>query len=239
MPDSTFSVIIDGAIKAVKAPPVADQYLIKSVAYGATPAPGDDPQFWLDPTQSTLMLMPLQLKAEFSQSPATPARLRKTAFDLTSASWEEIERIFGGNYFLLSNKTDEQVTTKTTYPKNQGFWLSFYCFGSPGQAYQIVECEFGGSSSTDRYKLQIDSNGKCILYKGSERVGTGYLSNLTNNVVGRQVDLLILPYRRRQILFYSNIGPGWVHTDWTMSADYREAGYEITKADRFYFKFPS
>ena len=238
MPEEILRVVLDAPRQAVKTHGDATHFLVNTVSQLAD-SDQDAYHWWIDPTRHVLMLKPLQLETDFSISADTVPRLVKTDFDysVSADNWQEVSYRFTGDTFLINNGTDETVTTKTTYERNRPFWFSFYVHGQRNDVYLVVQLTFGA------YRLDIYSNGKCDLYdisSGEVFCASGNFGLRQGDTLNQQlVDLMILPYKRRSILFWSNKG-WWVYDDYRLSAAKSETGdYTITSAAKFSFRFPS
>jgi hypothetical protein len=239
MPEEILRVVLDATRQAVKTHGDATRFWVNEVGQLADLRQDAD-HWWIDPTRHVLMLKPLQLEHDFSISDDTVPRLRKADFDysLTPADhWQEVGYRFSDDYYLLNDGTDEIVTTKTTYVRNRPFWFSFYVHGQRNDLYKVVELAFG------QYRLDVYSDGRCDLFD----ISSGEVYRTSGNLGLRQgdslnqqmIDVMILPYRHRSILFWSNKG-WWVYDDYRLSAAKSETGdYTITAAGKFSVRFPN
>jgi hypothetical protein len=195
-----------------------------------------------DPINHTLMLRPLQLSESYNtQTTGILSRLRKANWTLTDADWEEVEHGFSENWFLLSkNGTTEGVTTTTSWTANRGFYLRFMVFPTATVQDQIVRVIFG------QYTLDIWRDGwtqlsltSGMVFKDQAYIVGGYDRNYQHAqdmANGQMVNLIILPYRRNQIAFWSSLNGGWAYTDPTLSTDTLGT---ITDAGPVSLQFPS
>lgn len=200
--------------------------------------------WWIDPDATTLTLLPWNLDETFSASAANVPRLRLAQFDAflppgwsghDTASWQEAAGNFPTDYFLLSDGSDEILQTKYVYEKNRGFLLRFKAFGTSNNVYQVCQVWFG------QYKLCIGSDGLCKLYDIADETTPrmeGRIAAPGSNLTKQDVQLLILPYRRREILFLSQAGH-FRYIDDRLKADTKaDSAYAITTARAFAIRFP-
>lgn len=192
---------------------------------------------WVDLVTYSAILQPVQTKAEWSSSAAAPyGRLRKADFSLTGASWVEHSYRFNGDVYLYLVGATETVTTHTTWERNQGFWFSFFSYGL-NDAYCQLQVRMGTVG------IEIYSDGSVRLYKPvasmadfttANLIGSGSITDLDDRhsrqsgrsdgapgrmMTGMPTDVMIMPWRGREILITSNRGGGFSFTFEDIAAD--------------------
>lgn len=183
--------------------------------------------YWIDPITHTLMLRPLQFRADWARNTGIVIdgdterdyrRLRKDAFvnpddPQAQLQWDEVEIASSGDYWLVSRGQEAAsagIQTATTYPANQGFVVSLRNFRYESDSDRLVEIYFGG------FKLVVWGSGLSVLYREGENdpkkklIGGGYISD--RFISSAQFSLLILPCKDTGILIYSSLGHGWFAT---------------------------
>ena len=202
-----------------------------------TAANGKADNCWIDPVGGAVMLQPLQLLPDFRDAGNTVPRLPLSSFTKTSGGWEQVvfNPVLSTDYWMFSDGTPyATLSTNTTFEKNQAFYFSMYVFSGPSD--NCVQCEltFGG------YTLRIHSDGCSYLYKDSVLKDGGYLTPGPTDMSGKCLDILIIPYKRDSILFWSPTGGcGWVYRNIEMIAwDWSDTS-EITAAGKCIIAFPN
>lgn len=179
----------------------------------------------------TSFLMPVQFHPSWQTSGAAPYnRLAKADYSLTSAKWLDFcgERCTGDTY-LYGLDPAEAVTTHVTWERNRGFYFTYYAFGGAQTFLQFV-CRLGTVG------VAVYSDGSVRIYKGiatfadcddAHQVGSGSIiaeakdakqragtpqGQQTSLVSGAPIDLLVMPWRHRELLVMSNRGGAFSHT---------------------------
>jgi len=194
---------------------------------------------WIDPIGNCLMLQPLQLLPDFRTS-AGVDRLRLTAFNIITGNWEEVvdNDNLSSDYYLLSDGTaNSEIESVTTWPEGRAFYLSTHVFCGNSDNFNFCQFTFG------QYRLDLYSDGKTVLRKLSDLsnlVADGYVTPGPTDLSGKMLDLIIIPYKRRQILFWSpTTGKGWVYTDESLNwIKLTSRKYGITVPGKVKIKFP-
>lgn len=193
---------------------------------------------------NTVMLRPnCMYKSWYTTSTGFYAKLSLSDFTLgTAGNWEERQDQLGSGPWLAVKDTsvsDTAITTGT-YAKNRGFIISWYSYGA-GENYTALECgwntqanDSGGSSA--RITLKFSSNGSCAVYKGGSYVGEGKITGATSSdsQAGQFYQVLLLPFRHRELLVYGLNGDGFSQEFDDIAPD--EASPTITPATNFWFK---
>jgi hypothetical protein len=192
----------------------------------------------VDPITSTLLLRPYQLRDDWETTySGSYARLSRASYvksDLTTplpaSEWAENNRRGNGDIYLESRGVNYAVFTSATYAANRGFFLSFYVPEGSGLGKNAIECGWGTPGDPDTVSLRILGGGRVQVYKGAAMVGTGSISGAAQevkrysqigpagaegtpngDVVGRVVNLYLIPCRKRELLVLSATGDGFSH----------------------------
>lgn len=175
---------------------------------------------YIDPITNTAMLTPApRTEAWATSSAGILRRLSKADYDLTEALWNEGDHLFAGDTYLISNRSDttegESVITKAIQPRNGGMYLQWYAANSSAQDWVQVECGWAASNvAVPKASLRIWSSGIVEVYyddvfEGEYNIsGDGYVSQQTASTF---TDLCIIPFRKRELLVFSNRGGGFSH----------------------------
>lgn len=182
----------------------------------------------VDPVTFSAMLQPVQLAAAWSTSSAAPyQRLLKADYALaTAASWVDKSYRFDGDNYLYALGVNEAATTHATFDRNRGFWFSYFPFalndvvenlrirmGNVGlsvysdgsvQVYKPV------ASFSDYTSANLVGNGSIATMEGEHRSQDGRTQGATGaNLAGVPTDLMVLPWRGRELLVLSSRGGGF------------------------------
>lgn len=186
---------------------------------------------WRDPARRTLLLQPAQLDPAWFTSSAGLFRRYGLTDYLTAAvdpltNWVAYNRPtksgFTGDTFMLANVSNEKIVTAHRYGVNQAFFLRVEPYGIGGNRQSLLDFEWGmltfGGEAKYRYSLQLD--GRFQFAKDGVDVLTGYVTPGGKDrtpLNGRYLELMFLPYRRNEILFWSSLGGHHVYTDTSLS----------------------
>lgn len=199
-----------------------------------------DGNCFVDPITSTLMLMPVQMRDDWETTfTGDYARLGRASYvksDLVTAlpasEWAENNRrgTTAGDIYLESRGVNYAVFTSATYSANRGFFLSFYVPEGSGLGKVALECGWGEPGEPDTVSLRILGGGRVQVYKGAAMVGTGSISGAiqdvkrysqitpaggqgtpNGDVIGKVVNLYLIPCRGRELLVLSATGAGFCH----------------------------
>jgi hypothetical protein len=195
---------------------------------------------WIDPVGNALLLQPLQLLPGFRAGTVTVPRLRLTDWNVATGAFEEVvdNSVYASDYYLLSDGTiDAEIQTTTIYEVNRAFYASFHVFAHHSDPCLFARFYFG------QYRLDLYSDGHSCLWlaAGGACKGRGYITPGPQDLTGRMLDLVVLPYNRNQILIWSPAGgSGWVFIDASLPAQKRELDdYHITDAGQLKAIFPA
>lgn len=186
---------------------------------------------WRDPARGTVMLLPWQFDPDFKTT--NTGLLRRLLLEdwvndggSVSTNWEA-SAAFGvpTDTFLFAKTIGERLTTVKKWPYNQGFFLRTYAYGGYGGRATMLELEWGlpDLETSPQYKMILRFDGSFDLEKYDPVtntrpvVFTGYITPETKdrqNLQQRYFELMILPYRRNEILIWSSLGayPVWEDT---------------------------
>ena len=207
---------------------------------------------WCDPITFTLMLRPLQLSENWhTLATGSYARLTKSSFTFANSSkWSDSSRDFNGDTWLVAdNCSSEWALTTSTWAKNRPWFISWMSFNTGSDYYK--EIEFGWNSTASGASgpsMRVYSNGKVEVWEDGALLGSGSIGGNSQasqapdqngaSTAGQWTTLLVIPFRKREILFYSPTTGGgftWVFDD----IDEDDANPTITPATKFWFMRPS
>lgn len=197
---------------------------------------------WSCPITGTLTIRPSCLEPEWYTSNA--GRYAKPSIASgytvkTSAKWFEVEVFGGAGKYLRSDDTSGEYARTSTAPGlNRGMWLSAFVF-SAGDVYLLLEAGWSNSSTpaadTADVGFELWSDGRIVLYRGGTLVGEGKISGSAR--VGKEenstLDVVIMPGRRREIVFLGSGGDGFSHV--FDEIDESDTSPEITPAATQFF----
>ena len=179
---------------------------------------------------------------------------------LTSAEWAENNYRFSGDIRLESRGVNYAVFTNATQPINRAMFLSFFVEAGANQGDVALECGWGEPGVSTTVSLRVFGSGRCQVYKGTQYLadysisgasvevlrasgqaqGTGQgVGSATGgapgagDVLGRVVNLYMVPCRRRELLVFSSSGGGFSHVFEDLDPDIVNA---ITVAGRFWWR---
>lgn len=207
---------IDTPLSVVQEPEIS--WLI-DLMNGGYAEHGDYSDTIYDPVTRTLFLRPRQFEDDFTPEPMSwefPAH----------GDWELVSvGPTGNDYAVSKNGTADTLLTHDRVPANGALIFSFFVYGSIGRdgAYEVCCLTFG------QYWLRVYADGRSILTTSADSdkvLGRGYLGGAQNDITGRYVRLLVLPFNRHDILFWSDTGGSWVYHDLSLSL--AETDNEIT-----------
>lgn len=181
---------------------------------------------WLDLTTYTTMLLPYQVRPEWGQGSTYPYnRLMKGDYALTDAKWKEHNYRFDGDTYLYGVGDEGGAVTHASYSRNRGWFFSYFAFGQndtfPSLQVMIgtVGLSFYSDGSVYVYKPvaefadfvdeNLDGSGSITSYKN--KYYQPPQGNRSDNLSGAPVDVLIVPWRKRELLIVSNRGGGFSH----------------------------
>ena len=209
---------------------------------------------WIDPCTLTAMLKPLPLTELWSTSyTGNYARYDpNAAYTIpTPSKWDRMQIRATGDYFLRAKQaTNEVVQITTALPANQPMFLTWYKPDVKTMAdapVLRVYYDYNSATTSAEIKIVFYANGKCEIYKAGNLVGeydrggsnfapgSGYVSSYSTNQQFN--DILIIPFRRRELLVHTNYGLSFSHV--FSDLDEQSTTNTITPAGKFAFNVPT
>lgn len=169
-----------------------------------------------DPITFSGILTPMALRDEWlTQSAGIYARLRKTDFTLTGASWEEKKILNDGDYWLVAQNIYEAISTVSTYGVNRGIYFAYHPHTAAGERFEQMRVGWSNSATlSSGLGVSIWSDGTAYVYYNGSIVGEYKISGgrASSSVSGtRPVRLFLIPGRFRELLVFSDQGDGFNH----------------------------
>lgn len=229
-----FSVTFDHEQTRVQQHPVAAQ------AWGAGWSGPYYSDTWIDPITETLSLRPMCFYGEFfTTNSGIHAKPARTAYDFdTDANWSNPAVTVwdgAGACMMQTDVSGGWLRTSTAIGKNRGILVTTYVYGA-GDKHGLVYTAGWSSSVQDTsaalaYELYAD--GLVLIYKASALVGSGKVS-MGQSGQGGYLHLFVQPQRKRELLFVTLDGDGfvWVDDDIAETA----TSPEITPNTKFFLK---
>lgn len=183
---------------------------------------------WRDPARHTCLLQPAQLTEDFMTSAdGLFARLPLASFHkndgTVSVDWDQYGYRFAEDTFLLAKTLNQRLTTIKKWPYNQAFFLRLFAFGQEWRGDTWFEFEWGlpsVGSTSPQHKLIVAHDASFVLEKAGAEVFRGHLTPGVRDLqrlTQKPLHLMILPYRRNEILFWTDQGAYPVFTDTTLN----------------------
>lgn len=173
---------------------------------------------YVDPVTRTAMLMPAPRSESWNSSGSGDnARYQVSDYVLTSSKWVNDPILFASDYWIkgkdASGNPGEAVKTVATQPRNGGMYLAWYAANASQQDWVQMECGWGAdpsNSASHPVSLRVYASGKAEVWRYGVYQGD---INISGNATPQQTantftDLIITPYRRREVLLLSNRGGG-------------------------------
>lgn len=209
---------------------------------------------WIDPCTLTAMLKPLPLTELWATSyTGNYARFDpNAAYTIpTPTKWERIQIRAAGDFFLRAKQaTSEIVQVTSALSANQPMFMTWY---KPDVKIMAdspvlrVYYNYQAATTSGELKIVFYSSGKCEIYKNGLLVGeydrqgsnfaagSGYVATYSTNQQFN--DILIIPYRRRELLVHTNYGLSFTHV--FTDLDESLTNNVITPAGKFAFSVPT
>ena len=170
-------------------PPTSFASVIKS--QGATSP------YLVPPSNNCLMLRPVQLLPSW----ATATTFRAGDYG-SPAGWEEQTVGSSGHYWMHTTGTLTPLTLAYTFPANTGFFVEFYAYWAPKTpAGYVFDLKFG-----QHYQILLSTDGELSFFdfnvSTTVPIAAGNIAN-GRNFVNQAVTLVVLPFRRQQVLVWS------------------------------------
>lgn len=210
--------------------------------------PISDSTVWCDPITRTLMLAPLCVTSSWrNTTTGNYARLTKADYTLTtSAAWKENHRGSAGAIWLEANGVNEVVNTTASMSANQPMYLNFYVSGIEELGdTTVLECGWGTRGGGSTVWLKVRASGAITVYKGTTAVGV-YDSQFsispgtkgsTKSTNGHGIPMLLMPFRRRDLMIYLGTTESVVHTFTDLDAG--STSNTITPSGVFWWYVPT
>ena len=207
---------------------------------------------WQDPVTGTMMLKPLSLTGAWS-STFTGTGYVRTALSgfsfITPGNFKQVQIRGTGDYFIRQYKgTEERFTTTASYAQNSCFNVSFFNSGidtNSDDVFLKVDFNYNLTGGTI-IQLFFYGNGKIELYKNGRITGILDRSTLnfapgnqlfyTQALANKFCDILIIPYRNRDLLIHTNFGTSGVFS--FEDLDPTSTTNAILPAGQVSFRFP-
>lgn len=209
---------------------------------------------WVDPCTLTAMLKPIPLTESWGNTyTGNNARLDPSAAYTipTPSKWERIQIRASGDYWLRAKQsTNEIVQVTSALPANQPMVVGWYKpelkIGADVPVLRLYY-NYNAGSTSGEIKLVFYANGKAEVYKAGLLVGSydrsgsnfapgsTYTASFSTNQQFNEI--LIIPFRRRELLVHTNYGLSFSHifTD----LDESLTTNAITPAGKFAFAVPT
>lgn len=195
---------------------------------------------WQDRVTYTAMLTPGPQKANW-ETTNTGITSKYALGDLTfsaSSGWRDTPTADGVGWIQKPDCSDDVIYTPTLANINQGIYVARIVLQAQSR-YVLFECGWA-DDATLQVGFRVWSDGEVEVWKGEVQVGSGKVSgSQTNDTLkdSSHLGVMFLPFRRREVLVYSNQGDGFSH----LFTDLPEDGtvQEITPATKFWVLIPS
>lgn len=183
---------------------------------------------YVDPITGTGMLIPSLFDPQWSQTSAGRfARIRKSEYSLgTPSAWVEFDRgRCPGDYYLHAQGTNEPAIVSSPFERNRGVFLSLYNYSVGNETRrQILDCGWtpvNSETPDPDLGLRFYSDGDVEIWRNGRLDGYGDIrsrgrgdfegSQQGGESANRSIDIMILPFRRREVLVVTNQGGGFSH----------------------------
>jgi hypothetical protein len=175
---------------------------------------------WTDPVTKTTILTPNPLLAAWRTNfTGDFRRLRRNDFIVGSGSadnangpkWYDQNRgMNDGDWFICNRDTNDVMTTKDSWPVNQGMLLAWFAPNIGGEKFPQIRCGWYGDGVQPSVSLAFYSDGRCEVFRGGVYVGEGpYKGGDSGTQTDNDhIEVLIMPWRMREILVSSKSGTG-------------------------------
>lgn len=186
---------------------------------------------WIDPCTSTVMLQPLPLSAAWKTTfTGNYSRLQKAAFSGTDiAKWRQfsISKSSQDYGLELTQTSTAQLNLTAALSRNQPMFLKYYrndVNDSTDEVFLVVGYNVGaGGSAPDNFSVQIKfrSNGSVGVYRNGvldgeyDRSASNFSDARTYvstfNPAQKWVSVLLIPFRGRELLVWTDNGTSFSH----------------------------
>lgn len=205
---------------------------------------------YVEPVTKAAMLTPLPLTPEWTTTGSGDyRRYGLSDYTLTAANWRDdpntgtltspIDHYITG--VSATGDNSEVVVTRTAQPRNGAMYLSWFGANAGTDDMVAIECGWGTYGDC-ALSLRFYAGGKVDVYRYNVYADTYTIqaSQQGTNpqaVPNQFVSVLLMPFRRRELLIVSNKGGGAVHL--LDDLDPNDADPEVTPSLPFWWKVPS
>jgi hypothetical protein len=214
---------------------------------------------WIDPCTSTAMLAPLPVTSAwpttFSGNYARLAYADFTGTDITKWEGFAVSKNASDTAVRMKETTTNKIETTASYSRNTPFWFRYYrnqVQDSSDDPFLVVQYNDGaGGSAPDNFSVQIKfrSNGSISVFKNGtleatyDRSGSNFSSARAYtsifNPAKKWVNVMIIPFRTRELLIWTDNGTCCVHTFEGLSYPNDPAANPIVPAGKLSFVVPT
>jgi len=177
---------------------------------------------YIDPITNTAMLCPAPRLPNWSTTgTGIYTRFKKSDYTLTGSKWAEANHLFNGDTYLTSvdpsGNPGEAVKTSANMPRNGGMYLQWYAANGSSDDWVQMECGWSSTPSnptSSPISLRFYASGNVEVWENGVYQAEYKLSG--NGEVPQQTastftDVCIIPFRKRELLVFSNRGGGFSH----------------------------
>lgn len=218
-----------------------------------------------EPVTQTVMIRPYCLLPGWGEGAAgNYVRLTRDDYveadgsDVLAEDWAENNRRFAGDIYLESLDVDSPIYTRESFGANRGFYLSWYIPQTTDVAKVALEFGWGTILDEGTISVRVYAGGQAEVWQTFEgggfantrKVGDYSISGAAINlrkgnatkdapkgdIVGRLINLIAIPCRRRELLVFSSTGGGFSHVFDELDPDVVNT---ITPAGQFWWKTPA
>ncbi|MBS1702924.1 MAG: hypothetical protein JST12_14765 [Armatimonadetes bacterium] len=203
-------------------------------------AGGHGVNIWREPTTNTLLIEPYCLSDAWSTSTTGGyARWGLSDFGLSTGDgwYTKSDKQASQNRMANQAPMGSSAISTTSLVKNQGVWVSFFNFNEGDKELVVFECGWSDSGDgTSGVSLRFFAGGRVEVWKDNVKRSTENLNGIASrNNANHYVNLVLMPFRRRELLVYSSTAGGGF-TYLFSEIDEQESDPEITPATKFWFK---
>lgn len=200
---------------------------------------------WVEPVTGCLMRCPAPLLPDWNErGDGLFARLSKSDYTLgTPAKWLEHNlKGFAGDVYLDAQDVNEPVVTTASWGKNRGFFLSLYTYDPGNNGLRVLDFGWGDAPSVgaSSVALRLWGNGKIEVWREGLLIAENSIlpdRRRSGSIGRRTVDLIVMPFKRRELLVTSNLGGSFSVAFEEIGDD--EADPTITGAGKFWWSVPA
>lgn len=194
---------------------------------------------WCEPVTKSLMLRPRVLYPDWDTSNSGAyAKLGFTDFGSPAGIVVADQSGNGSRPFLTGANNIDLITT-ASWPKNQGFVVSYLAYSNGEDNRIVLECGWNGAAGvSDATAVRVYASGRAEVWREGVLMSTGSISggSAPSNTANQTVTLMIIPCRRRELLVVSTSGAGFRAVFGDIDEDATDP--TITPADQFWVRQP-